>query len=84
MAIRRKHYRSYGLLVLTHYQNFKTLLSVILYSRYDAIIQGGDFHNCHERHLVIFINRSVFRVGKKPAFIRKVQAVGFNRLLLAF
>ena len=31
MAIRRKHYKSYGLLVSTHYQKFKT--SVILYLR---------------------------------------------------
>ena len=42
MAIRRKQYRSYGLLVSTHYQKFKTLLSVILLFE---IIQDGEFHN---------------------------------------
>ena len=33
MAIRRRHYKFNGLLALTHYQKFKTLLSVNLYSR---------------------------------------------------
>ena len=41
MAIRRKHYRSYGLLVLMHLQKFKTLSVIILFE----IIQDGELHN---------------------------------------
>ena len=40
MAIRRKQYRSYGLLVSTHLQKFKTSVIILF-----EIIQDGELHN---------------------------------------
>ena len=51
MAIRRKHYdyRSYGLLASTHYQKFKTVLSVNLYS---PLFKMATY--TMERHMILF------------------------------
>ena len=68
MTIRRKHYRSNGLLVTMHYQKFKTLLSRIFGSR---LFKMATYTMV--RHMIFFWSIAQYRSiidGMAPYYVK--------------